>query len=138
MNEVWTLIYKRNLQIQLRIVGNLRMSTEFPKLPNVEFTGPVDDLTAEYAAASVALVPLRAGSGLKIKLVEALAHGVPVVSTSVGAAGVEAAPPSVVQIRNDPMDFARAIQCVVTAPNWAALSEEAAEFAPAPLFQVSS
>lgn len=51
--------------------------------------GHVDDLDAAYARADVAVVPLARGSGTRIKLLEALAAGVPVVTTGVGAAGLE-------------------------------------------------
>jgi glycosyltransferase involved in cell wall biosynthesis len=56
----------------------------------VEVRGQVDDLGAAYARADVAVVPLRRGSGTRIKLLEALAAGVPVVTTAVGAAGLGA------------------------------------------------
>jgi glycosyltransferase involved in cell wall biosynthesis len=54
----------------------------------VVLRGTVDDLATAYSRASLALVPLRIGSGLKVKLVEALAHGMPVVTTPIGAQGL--------------------------------------------------
>jgi glycosyltransferase involved in cell wall biosynthesis len=72
---------------------------------------------------------LRAGSGLKVKLVEALAHGVPVVSTRVGAAGVEGPPARFLQISDDPTAFADAILAVTTSRDWAVLSADAIDFA---------
>jgi glycosyltransferase involved in cell wall biosynthesis len=56
----------------------------------VEVRGHVDDLDDVYARADVAVVPLERGSGTRIKLLEALAAGVPVVTTAVGAAGLGA------------------------------------------------
>jgi glycosyltransferase involved in cell wall biosynthesis len=53
-------------------------------------TGWVDDLTAELVRADAVIVPLRYGGGTRIKIIEAWAHGVPVVSTSVGAEGLDA------------------------------------------------
>ena len=50
----------------------------------------VEDLRPLYAAADVAVVPLRAGGGTRIKILEAFAYGVPVVSTTLGAEGIEA------------------------------------------------
>jgi len=47
----------------------------------------VDDLAPIYARSSIALVPLRAGGGSRIKLLEAAAHGVPIVATTIGAEG---------------------------------------------------
>jgi glycosyltransferase involved in cell wall biosynthesis len=55
---------------------------------NVEVTGAVPDVAGHYAAAHVVAVPLRAGGGTRIKVLEAFAHGRPVVSTTVGAEGL--------------------------------------------------
>jgi polysaccharide biosynthesis protein PslH len=56
--------------------------------PGVIVTGGVADLGPIYERASLALVPLRAGGGIRIKLLEALSRGVAVVATRTGAAGV--------------------------------------------------
>jgi glycosyltransferase involved in cell wall biosynthesis len=58
--------------------------------PQIELTGPVDDAVREIAAALVAVVPLLAGSGTRIKIIEAWAAGTPVVSTTIGAEGLPA------------------------------------------------
>ena len=55
--------------------------------PHVILAGHVADLTGFYATARLALAPLRYGSGVKIKTLEALLHGVPVLATTVGAEG---------------------------------------------------
>jgi glycosyltransferase involved in cell wall biosynthesis len=54
--------------------------------------GMVPDLAPLYATAAVAAVPIRAGGGTRIKILEAFAHRVPVVSTSVGAEGLDVMP----------------------------------------------
>jgi succinoglycan biosynthesis protein ExoO len=129
LEEVWPKVLSRDPRIGLRIVGNLRRAAAAPPLPGVAFAGIADDLAAEYARASVALVPLRAGSGLKVKLVEALAHGVPVVSTSVGAAGVGSPPARSLQVHDDPAAFADAILAVTASRDWSVLSAGAIDFA---------
>jgi glycosyltransferase involved in cell wall biosynthesis len=58
------------------------------ELPGTVVHGFVADLEDRYARASVVVVPLRQGSGTRIKLLEALAAGVPVVSSTLGAAGL--------------------------------------------------
>lgn len=56
----------------------------------VEMTGAVEDALAEIGRAAVAVVPLRAGSGTRVKILEAWAAGTPVVSTRLGAEGLPA------------------------------------------------
>ncbi len=56
---------------------------------SVTITGAVDYVTPYYRQATVAVVPLRAGGGTRIKILEAAAHRVPVVSTPIGAEGLD-------------------------------------------------
>jgi len=63
----------------------------------VALRGVVDDVERYYREASLAIVPLQIGSGLKVKIVEALAYGLPIVTTSIGAQGLT---------RFDPLPFA--------------------------------
>jgi glycosyltransferase involved in cell wall biosynthesis len=56
--------------------------------PRVETLGFVEDLSAAYARASCAVVPLRQGGGTPLKLIEALAYGLPVVATPRAVAGL--------------------------------------------------
>jgi glycosyltransferase involved in cell wall biosynthesis len=52
-------------------------------------TGTVDDVRPFYASAVAAVVPLRSGSGTRLKILESMAAGVPVVSTQLGAEGID-------------------------------------------------
>ena len=56
--------------------------------PRVRVTGPVDDVRPYYAAAAAAVVPLRAAGGVRMKILEGMALGVPIVSTTIGAEGL--------------------------------------------------
>jgi polysaccharide biosynthesis protein PslH len=58
-------------------------------VPGVELTGPVDDLGAELRAADVSIVPIRVGAGTRLKVVEALANRLPLVTTTVGCEGID-------------------------------------------------
>lgn len=84
--EVAPRVRERVGAIEVRVAGPGRRG---PDLPGVDYVGRVDDLAAEYAAAHAAVVPLRVGAGTRLKVVEALAHGVPLVSTPVGVEGYE-------------------------------------------------
>jgi glycosyltransferase involved in cell wall biosynthesis len=76
----------------------------------ITVTGAVDSLTPYYRQATVAVVPLRAGGGTRIKILEAAAHRVPVVSTPVGAEGLEVADGRELLLAHTPEQLAG--QCV--------------------------
>jgi glycosyltransferase involved in cell wall biosynthesis len=69
----------------------------------------VPDVRPYYAQASVFIVPLRLGGGTRLKIVEAMAMGIPVVSTTVGAEGLDTRPGEDIWIANDPMSFAQGV-----------------------------
>jgi len=77
--------------IDFRIVGikTPQSIQRLAGLDGVTVVGAVRDLAPEYARARMMIVPLRAGSGTRIKILEAFRFGVPVVSTSIGAAGLD-------------------------------------------------
>jgi glycosyltransferase involved in cell wall biosynthesis len=74
----------------------------------VELTGEVEDVPTELAHARVAIVPLRAGSGTRLKVLEAFACRVPVVSTSLGCEGIELTPDRHLLVADEPAGFADA------------------------------
>lgn len=73
-------------QIEIDVVGPGRRG---PELPGVNYVGRVEDLDRCYRRAHAAVVPLLAGGGSRLKVLEALAHGVPLVSTSIGVEGFD-------------------------------------------------
>jgi glycosyltransferase involved in cell wall biosynthesis len=77
--------------------------------PWVHFTGHVDDLAAVYDRARMVIVPMRFGAGVKRKVTEALQHGVPVVTTSVGAEGIAGAGGPGLAVCDDPSAFAERV-----------------------------
>jgi glycosyltransferase involved in cell wall biosynthesis len=72
------------------------------------FTGFVDDVRPELAAATVSAIPLRVGSGTRMKAFEAMALGRPVVSTSLGIEGLDITPGEHFLLANTAEDFASA------------------------------
>lgn len=79
----------------------------------VELTGYVDDARPLMRAAACHIAPLRAGGGTRLKILNAWAMGKAVVSTSVGCEGLDAVDGHNILIRDEPRDFARAIQEVL-------------------------
>jgi glycosyltransferase involved in cell wall biosynthesis len=76
--------------------------------------GPVKDVALEYGRARAMIVPLRAGSGTRIKILEAFSFGVPVVSTTEGMAGLDLQNEVHLLIADTPESFARACERVLT------------------------
>jgi len=90
----------------------------------VRFLGVVDDLEPLYAEAGLVFSPLRAGSGLKIKLIEALGRGKAVVATTVTLQGVADILHDCVRVADDPEPFVAAIlDLSADTPARAALAE---------------
>nr|WP_240895067.1 glycosyltransferase [Kineococcus siccus] len=75
---------------ELRLVGRGggELLTDVAGLPGVEVVGDVEDVAPHLRDARVVLVPVRYGGGTRIKVLEAFAHGVPVVTTSLGCEGL--------------------------------------------------
>jgi glycosyltransferase involved in cell wall biosynthesis len=80
----------------------------------IELTGYVPDIRDAVGSAACFIVPLRVGGGTRLKILDAWAMGKPVVSTSIGCSGLEARDGQNIIIRDDPADFAKAIQSVLT------------------------
>jgi glycosyltransferase involved in cell wall biosynthesis len=75
---------------------------------DVRVTGTIADITSCYRAADLAVIPIRAGGGTRIKLLEAAAHGLPIVSTPLGAEGTTFRNGHEVVLANTGDRFARA------------------------------
>lgn len=96
--------------------------------PGITITGRVDDIRPNLWGARCSIVPIHAGGGTRLKIVEAFAAGTPVVSTSLGAEGIEATPSRDLLIADDPESFARQIvQVLVDNPLAESLRDNAAQ-----------
>jgi polysaccharide biosynthesis protein PslH len=83
----------------------------------VELTGYVDDIRPYVHDARCYIVPLRIGGGTRLKILDAWALGKAVVSTSIGAEGIDAEDGANMLIRDDPDSFARAVLSVLEKPD---------------------
>lgn len=88
-DAIFPAIRRRLPGAELHLAGAGRGCAKMADRPGVRIHGFVADLAALYRLATVAVVPLRAGGGTRLKLLEAFAHGVPVVATAAAAAGLE-------------------------------------------------
>jgi sugar transferase (PEP-CTERM/EpsH1 system associated) len=107
--EILPLIRARRADCPLSIVGR-NPSREILKLadrdPLIEITGTVPDVRPWLWKAALSIVPLRIGGGTRMKIYEAMAAGTPVVSTTIGAEGLEVNPQRDICIADDPPAFA--------------------------------
>jgi polysaccharide biosynthesis protein PslH len=84
--------------------------------PDVEVTGAVDDIRPYLERAAVVIVPLRIGGGTRLKILEAMAMGKAVVSTSLGAEGLDLVPERDLSIADDAAGFAAKISRLLEDP----------------------
>lgn len=108
-SEVLPLIRRRKPDCSLAIVGR-RAPAEIRKLAErdqrILVTGTVDDVRPYLWRSAVSIVPLRIGGGTRLKVYEAMAANIPVVSTSVGAEGLDVTDGENIALANSAADFA--------------------------------
>ncbi len=98
----------RQIQIELVGRGGANALRELALNPNIKVHDYIEDLRPLYSLADAAVVPLRTGGGTRIKILEAFAHGVPVVSTRIGAEGITVTDGQHLLLADDAEGFARA------------------------------
>src|SRR5206468_6318328 len=86
-------------------------------IAEVEVLGAVSSIADCYASAHATIVPIRAGGGTRIKILEAFAYRRPVVTTTVGSEGIEARPEQNILIGDTPADFARQCARLIVSPD---------------------
>lgn len=110
IEKVWSYIYQQRPDARLIIAGkephHIRSYSSKPA--GVEFTGFVDDLDALYRRSRVVCCPIFSGGGTRVKMIEAAAYGKPIVSTHIGAEGLEMTDGKEFLLRNRPREFAQA------------------------------
>jgi glycosyltransferase involved in cell wall biosynthesis len=109
--NVLPLVRQQTPDTHFYIVGQ-RPTTEVAALgqqPGVTVTGAVPDVLPYWNRAALCLVPMRMGGGVRLKVLEAMALGRPVVSTAIGCEGIDIIPGHHCAIADDPREFARQI-----------------------------
>jgi glycosyltransferase involved in cell wall biosynthesis len=107
IREVWPAVSERLPDAVLHIFGSV--SAVRGRINVVTHASPSDS-SAVFAAGTVLVVPLRVASGLRMKILEAWARGIPVVATPEAAAGLEAADGSELLLARDAIAFAFALE----------------------------
>jgi polysaccharide biosynthesis protein PslH len=121
VQDIWPRIAETHPGARCKIIGG-RPPPSLRALagPRIELTGFVSDLRPHLAAAATVVVPLRLGGGTRLKIVEAMAMGKAIVSTALGAEGIEAVPGRDILVEDQPAAFAGAVNRLLADPDAAA------------------
>ncbi len=105
--QVWPQLHREFPELILTIVGRnpVPKVRELAKQEGIEVTGTVPDVRPYYAEAFVTVVPLLSGGGTRLKIPESMAAGIPVVSTTLGAEGLQVHPEIDCLIADSPVAF---------------------------------
>lgn len=111
--EIFPIVLKQVPNVRLFLVGN-SPPTEIrqlalPKHSHIEVTGYVNNLDPFYKASAVVVCPLRIGGGVKVKLLEAIRAGKAIVTTSVGAQGLNRSDNRAICICDKKLEFANTV-----------------------------
>lgn len=123
LSEILPRIHASNPDAILRVVGRrpaARLNERIVGIRGVEWIGEVQDIRPYFAHAAVVLVPLRIGGGSRIKILESMAMEKAVVTTAIGAEGLNVVSGEHCLIADSPADFADAIACLFDHPERAA------------------
>lgn len=106
--EIFPLILAQAPETRLLVTGSTQgvALERLPQCPNVHFTGYLDDIWSAVAGSWVSVVPLRLGGGTRLKVLESLALGTPVVATPKGVEGLDLRADQDVMVGADPRSFA--------------------------------
>ncbi len=114
LKNIWSKLYISHPNLKFYIAGRGDSSwLEKIKYPNVEILGEIEDAYGFMRSKAIMVVPLFAGSGMRIKIMEGMALGKTIISTTIGAEGIEHVDKENILIANTPSDFITVItKCI--------------------------
>mgnify|MGYP000358453161 FL=1 len=115
-NEIWPAIKQQHPGIILYIVGrhpDNRLKEMAAKDNSIVMAGFVEDLEPYFRKARLFITPLRFGSGIKVKVVNALYRGIPCVTTSIGTEGLKVKDGEHIFIKDQPKDYITAVDTLL-------------------------
>jgi glycosyltransferase involved in cell wall biosynthesis len=113
VKNILPIVRARRPGAKLRIVGRKPAESlikQYSGLPGIDFIGEVKEVRSHLARATVVIVPLRIGGGSRIKILEALAAGKAVISTTIGAEGLDVVSGEHLLVADSPAAFAGGIE----------------------------
>jgi glycosyltransferase involved in cell wall biosynthesis len=112
IQEIYPSIRQQRPDVQFDVVGS-RPPAELLALNDaglgINVAGYVEDPTPHLQRTGVMVVPLRAGGGMRVKILNSLAQGIPTVSTTLGCEGIQITPGEHIMVADDPAGFAAAV-----------------------------
>lgn len=118
LEEVWPKILEKFPELTFTIAGhNIPDSMKENHWPNVKVEEDVPDVNEFMLSKDIMMVPLLSGSGMRVKIIEAMALEKTVISTSVGAEGIEATDGVHLFIANTPEEFVVALEKCIKSPD---------------------
>lgn len=119
LEKVWPKVHERMPQLTLYLAGR-KMPEEMMKLdmPGVRVVGEVPDAMYFIASKQINVVPLLSGSGIRVKIIEAMSAGKAVITTTVGAEGINYTDGRNLLIADTPDRFVEQIQRCIADPEF--------------------
>ncbi|AEG17006.1 glycosyl transferase group 1 [Desulfofundulus kuznetsovii DSM 6115] len=129
VDHIWPHLQKDLPGVELYIVGhNPPREIRDRAADGIKVTGYVPSLAPYFGQCRLMVAPIRYGAGIKTKIVEAMAAGLPVVTTSMGAEGMGLQPGENVLLADDPVSFSRAVAALYQNQSlWDRLSQKGRE-----------
>ena len=127
VEKVWPVVRWEIPDSELLVVGGGLPAKEKEHLSfahGIRLAGFVENLEVAYKSASVFAAPVLSGGGIIVKILDAMAAGVPVVTTSYGNEGIRAVPGEDILVSDSPEEFARAIVSLLLDPHLRAVIGE--------------
>ncbi len=118
-HKILPLIWQKKSSVKLYVVGkspSALVKDMAQRDPRVIVTGRVEDVRPYVQRSKVFIVPLRIGGGTRLKILEAMAMGKAVVSTTIGAEGIECADGKNILLGDSPQDFADQVLFLLNNP----------------------
>lgn len=122
LDKVWPLIHKEMPELRMVLAGRNTpedLVWQYWNREDVEIRGEVENASTFISEGLINVVPLLSGSGIRVKIIEAMSHGKAVVSTTIGAQGIHYEEGKHLLIANTPEEFVDKVRQLASNPDYA-------------------